>query len=243
MIAESQRIIAFTGAGISTESGLPDFRSPGGVWTRYRPVTYAEFQSSASAREQYWQRYLEFYPPFTQVKPNAGHLALVELERTGRLSAVITQNVDRLHHLAGHNPDKIIELHGRIDRTLCLNCHRSHDTAAVLERVRQGELVPGCHICGGWLKPATISFGQNLPEKELERAMALSASAQLFLAIGSSLTIQPAASLPGLALDHGGRLVVINATPTPYDSLAHLVLRGRAGQVLTDAIGLLSRSE
>ena len=243
MMADSRRIVAFTGAGISTESGLPDFRSPGGVWSRYRPVTYPEFLSSPKARMQYWQRYLEFYPPFAGVKPNAGHLSLAELERIGRLMAVITQNVDRLHHTAGNSPDKVIELHGRIDRTICLTCNRSYETKLVVERVRLGEQVPVCDTCGGWLKPATISFGQNLSEENLERAIQFSASSDLFLAIGSSLTVQPAASLPGLALDHGGRLVVINATSTPYDRLAHLVLRGRAGQALTDAIRIVARSE
>ncbi len=239
MIADCHSLVVFTGAGVSTESGLPDFRSPGGVWSRTRPVDYQEFLSSQEARTRYWRFYLDFFPDFARVSPNPAHLALAELERRGKLTAIITQNIDRLHQAAGNSPGKVIELHGRIDLTSCLDCGESHPTDEVLERVRHGLAVPVCGRCGGWLKPATISFGQELPPEALQRAVRAASSADLFLAIGSSLTVHPAAALPALAVERGSRLVIINAARTPYDRLARLVVRGRAGEVLSDMIAAL----
>ncbi len=236
LVEKSTCMVAFTGAGISTESGLPDFRSPGGVWSRFRPVTFQEFQASDRGRMDYWDRYLEFYPPFTQVQPNPAHLALAELEKQGILKAIITQNIDRLHHAAGNAEEKVIELHGRIDQTICLDCGLTLNTGIIIDRVKSGERAPTCDQCGGWLKPATISFGQNLPAQELEKAARWASSADLFLAIGSSLTVHPAAALPGLALEHNAHLVILNATATSYDSHAHLVITGQAGPVLAAVI-------
>jgi NAD-dependent deacetylase len=241
-VRQAQRLVVLTGAGISTESGLPDFRSPGGLWSRYRPVSYPEFLRSKESRKEYWARYLEFFPPFIRVQPNDGHRALAELERRGRLMALITQNIDRLHAQAGTSPERLIELHGRIDRTLCLACGRDYSTQDILARVTPENPVPHCDDCGGWLKPATISFGQELPARALERAVDLAQTADLFLSVGSSLTVYPVASLPGLALDHGARLVILNAQPTPYDEQAHLVLQGPAGPTLRAMIQGLDRT-
>ena len=238
---KSRLITAFTGAGISTESGIPDFRSPGGVWSRYRPVTFPEFLESGDAREEYWRRYVEMYPSFAEVRPNPGHQALAELERRGRLLGVITQNIDRLHQAAGNSEDRVVELHGRIDRTECLDCGQWIDTGQAVARVEAGEKIPVCEHCGGWLKPATISFGQNLPEEALTRAVELTIQADLFIAVGSSLTVQPAASLPPLATRHQADLVIINNTSTPYDSQARLVINQGAGSVLSALIERLDR--
>jgi NAD-dependent deacetylase len=235
MIKKSGRVVAFTGAGISTESGIPDFRSPGGIWTKYRPVTFQEFLASDKAREDYWTRYKEFFPPFQTVQPNAGHLALATLEKQGRLIGVITQNIDRLHQAAGNAEENVIELHGRVDRTVCLSCGAHRPTADVILEINSEQPVPHC-TCGGWLKPDTISFGQELPQDALERAVHLATNCDLFLAIGSSLTVHPAASLPGLAVESGANLVIINATPTSYDRIAHLVVNNPTGQTLSDAI-------
>lgn len=237
--ARSTSLVAFTGAGISTESGLPDFRGPGGIWSRRRPVVLSDFLASADARREYWRFYLDFFPDFTRVRPNPAHLALAELDRRGRLAAVITQNIDRLHHAAGHAPEKVIELHGRIDRTVCLSCAQDYPTDQIIRRVEAGESVPVCDHCGGWLKPATVSFGQDLPREALSRAVRLSAAADVFLTVGSSLTVHPAAALPGLALQNGARLVIINATDTPYDDAAHLVIHDSAGTVLSAMIQAL----
>lgn len=241
MIKNADRLVAFTGAGISTESGIPDFRSPGGIWTRYKPVTYQEFLGSEKAREDYWARYKEFFPPFETVQPNAGHLALAKLEHQGRLRGIITQNIDRLHQAAGNDDVNVVELHGRVDRTVCLTCGIDRPTSEVISKINQERPVPHC-TCGGWLKPATISFGQALPEHALDRAVHLATHCDLFLAIGSSLTVHPAAALPGLAVEGGANLVIINAEATPYDRIARLVVNKPAGQTLSDAIERLERS-
>jgi NAD-dependent deacetylase len=241
MIKNAGRVVAFTGAGISTESGIPDFRSPGGIWTKYKPVTYQEFLASNKAREDYWARYTEFFPPFETVKPNAGHLALAELEQQGRLIGIITQNIDRLHQAAGNADENVIELHGRVDITICLSCGLDRPTRDVILGLTSDQPVPQCS-CGGWLKPATISFGQELPQEALEQAVQLAANCDLFLAIGSSLTVHPAASLPGLAVERGASLVIVNVTPTPYDHIAQLVVNKPTGQTLSDVIRRLASS-
>jgi NAD-dependent deacetylase len=240
MIRNSRVLVALTGAGISTESGIPDFRSPGGIWSRYRPVTFPEFLSSKEARTEYWKRYVDMFPMFTDVRPNAGHYALARLEKMGKLKGLITQNVDRLHHTAGNSEDKVIELHGRVDRTSCLSCGQAWDTGDIIRRVTAGELTPECP-CGGILKPATISFGQNLPQPALEKATRWSMEADLFLAIGSSLTVHPAASLPEMAAEHGAALVILNAAETPLDRAADLVIKLQAGPTLKDVIERLDR--
>lgn len=238
LVAASQRLVAFTGAGISTESGIPDFRSPGGIWARYRVVTYQEFLASDAARKEYWQRQRELYPVLAAAQPNAAHLALAELERLGKLECVITQNVDGLHQRAGNATERVIELHGTGLQARCLSCERRYPSSAIYKRLVEGIEAPTCEACGGWLKPATISFGQAMPVWELGEAERRSARCDLFLVVGSTLVVYPAAALPALALGSGARLAIVNLTETPYDAQADLVVRERAGQVLS---GVLER--
>ena len=231
-IAASANIVGFTGAGISTESGRPDFRSPNGVWARNRTVEYGEFISSRDGRIEYWRQKRESWPAMRDAQPNAGHLAFVELERQGKLRAMITQNIDGLHQRAGQSPELVIELHGTTAEASCLDCGHRISMDEAIRRIDAGDAAPECEKCGGYLKPATISFGQAMPERELSRAIQLSQSCQVFLAAGSSLVVQPAALLPALAKQAGARLIIINRTPTPLDGSADLVLREEIGQVL-----------
>jgi NAD-dependent deacetylase len=233
-ILQSQRLVVFTGAGLSTESGIPDFRSPGGVWSRYNPADFdfQNFLSQESSREKYWQMATEMYVAIRQARPNAAHLAIYELDRLGKLEVVITQNIDGLHEKAGHGADKIIELHGTALYVSCLNCGKRYNCDEIQERIKKGIKAPSCDDCQGPLKPATISFGQAMPERETREAYRRSAAADLFIVIGSSLVVQPAASLPLAAKRGGARLVIINRDPTPYDDLADLVLQGQAGRIL-----------
>jgi NAD-dependent deacetylase len=224
-IAASHNIVGFSGAGISTESGIPDFRSPNGVWARNRMVAFDEFLSSRAARIEYWRQKAESWPLMRGAQPNAGHLAFVELERRGKLRAMITQNIDGLHQRAGQSPDLVIELHGTTAEAACLSCGGRIPMDDALRRIRAGDPAPECAACGGLLKPATISFGQKMPERELARAVEAARSCEVFLAVGSSLVVQPAASLPALAKQSGARLVIVNRTPTPLDDIADLALR------------------
>lgn len=230
-LAEAQAAVAFTGAGISTESGIPDFRSPGGVWARYVPVYFDEFLGSADARHEYWRQKSEAHRDFAAATPNAGHQALARWESLGRLAAVITQNIDGLHQLAGSR--RVLELHGTARQVACLDCQSRYDADPLVARFLATGAVPPCPSCGGpLLKHATVSFGQALPPDVLQEACALSKAAQLFLAIGSSLVVEPAASLPRLAAQHGARLVIVNREPTPQDATADLVIPDSIGQAL-----------
>ena len=233
-ILQSQRLVVFTGAGLSTESGIPDFRSPGGVWSRYNPADFdfQNFLASEASREKYWQMATEMYASIREARPNPAHLAIYELDRLGKLEVVITQNIDGLHEKAGHGADKIIELHGTALHVSCLNCGKRYNRDEIQERIKQGIKAPACDDCRGPLKPATISFGQAMPERETREAYRRFAASDLFIVIGSSLVVQPAASLPLAAKRGGARLVIINRDPTPYDDLADLVLHGQAGQIL-----------
>jgi NAD-dependent protein deacetylase/lipoamidase len=233
-ILQSERLVVFTGAGLSTESGIPDFRSPGGVWSRYNPTDFdfQNFLASEASREKYWQMATEMFASIREARPNPAHLAIHELDRLGKLEVVITQNIDGLHEKAGHGADKIIELHGTALHVSCLKCGQRYSRDEIQERIKQGIKAPVCDQCLGPLKPATISFGQAMPERETREAYRRSAQSDLFLVIGSSLVVQPAASLP-LSAKHGGaRLVIINRDPTPYDDLADLVIPGQAGRIL-----------
>ncbi len=233
-ILQSRRLVVFTGAGLSTESGIPDFRSPGGVWSRYNPADF-DFQNflvREASREKYWRMATEMYASIREAKPNAAHRAIYELDRLGRLDAVITQNIDGLHEKAGHGADKIIELHGTALQVSCLNCGKRYDREDIQGRISEGIKAPACDDCQGPLKPATISFGQAMPERETREAYRRSAASDLFIVIGSSLVVQPAASLPLAAKRGGARLVIINRDPTPYDDLADLVISGQAGRIL-----------
>jgi NAD-dependent deacetylase len=237
-LAEAGSVVVLTGAGISTESGIPDFRGPDGVWTRdpraERLSNIGYYLADPVIRREAWERRLE-HPAWT-ASPNAGHRALVDLERAGRLSLLVTQNIDGLHLAAGSDPHRLIEIHGTIREAVCLACGVRVPMRQALDRVRAGEADPPCHACGGILKSATISFGQNLDRGLLRRAEDAAAACDLFLAVGTSLTVYPVARLPEIARDAGARLVIVNAEPTPLDRLAHEVIRGQAGDVLPSLV-------
>jgi NAD-dependent deacetylase len=233
-IRESSRIVALTGAGISTESGIPDFRGPQGLWTKNpkaeRLSNIHYYMSDPEVRRLSWQSRLDH--PTWHATPNAGHRALVDLERAGRLHSLVTQNIDGLHQLAGSSPDKVIEVHGTLRDVICMRCAWRGPMGPVLERVRAGEEDPPCEQCGGILKSATISFGQALVPEVIERAMWAAEDADLLLAIGSSLQVYPVASAVPAAKDAGARLVIVNAEPTPFDAIADAVLRAPIGEIL-----------
>jgi NAD-dependent deacetylase len=233
-LSDARKAVAFTGAGVSTESGIPDFRSPGGVWSKYQPVLYQDFLASESARKRYWLMKKEGYRELRGAKPNAGHLALVTLEAAGKLAAVITQNIDGLHQDAGSRC--VLELHGTSRSCVCLKCDARFDPDIIQERLEAGVEVPRCDKCNGLLKSATISFGQALPEHVLTQAIELCVETDLVLAIGSSLVVEPAASLPLQAKQNGARLVIINKTETPLDYLADIVVREPIGATLTQVV-------
>jgi NAD-dependent deacetylase len=233
-LRSARATVALTGAGISTESGIPDFRGPQGVWTRdpaaERLSDIRHYVADPELRRLAWQRRLDH--PGWHARPNAGHRALAELERKGRLSLLVTQNIDGLHQLAGTSPERLVEIHGTMREVVCLDCGDRGPMAGALERVRAGEPDPACLACGGILKSATISFGQPLVAEDLRRAEAASAACDLFLAIGTSLTVYPVALLPQRALAAGARLVIVNAEPTPLDREADAVLHDPIGEVL-----------
>jgi NAD-dependent deacetylase len=236
LIAKSNRIVAFTGAGISTESGVPDFRSPNGVWANNRMIEYGEFVSSRAGRIEYWRQKALSWPQMRDARPNAGHLALVDLERRGKLTAIITQNIDGLHQGAGHNPKKVIELHGTTTEAVCLTCGDRISMDEAMRRIEEGDPAPSCEKCGGYLKPATISFGQAMPQHEMRRAVEYSCNCEVFLAVGSSLVVYPAAALPELAKQNGAALIIINRTPTPLDGIADLVINEEIGKALPQLV-------
>ncbi len=229
-VASARRAVAFTGAGISTESGIPDFCSPGGVWSRHKPVYYDEFVASRAARARYWKARLEMYREFASAKPNDGHLALAHWESVGKLRGVITQNIDGLHQLAGSRA--VIELHGTARVVACIRCGRECPPEEIHERIESGDEAPDCDDCGSPLKSRTISFGQAMPAKEMAEAEAWASEADLMLAIGSSLVVEPAASIPRIARQCGARLVIVNATETPLDDMADLLIRDSIGPTL-----------
>ncbi len=232
-LAEARTAVAFTGAGISTESGIPDFRSPGGVWTRHKPVPFDEFVRSREARVRFWKARIEMYREFATAKPNAGHHALARLEERGRLQGVITQNIDGLHQLAGSRT--VIELHGTARVVACIGCGKEWTPKEVHVRVEVGDEAPDCDACGRPLKSKTISFGQMMPEAEMAEGARMAIGADLLLAIGSSLVVEPAASIPRIASQHGARLVIINRDETPLDQIADLIVREPIGEVLRSA--------
>ena len=222
--------VAFTGAGISTESGIPDFRSPGGIWTRHQPVLYADFLAHRPARIQGWKLAAGMFLESRTTRPNDGHRAIAELERRGHLGAVITQNIDGLHRDAGSST--VIELHGTNRVVRCQYCGREWPTEDIVERWQVGDEAPECSDCNGPLKTATISFGQSMPEEEMRLAADATQRAELFLAIGSSLVVEPAASFPRVAKRNGASLVIINREPTPLDEIADLVIREPIGKTM-----------
>jgi len=242
-ITTSTRVVVFSGAGLSTESGIPDFRSPGGVWDRYNPEDFyfQNFLASENSREKYWQMATEMYEPIRKAQPNPAHLAISELEKLGKLDCIITQNIDGLHFKAGNSEEKVIQLHGTAIFVSCLSCKKRYDRDEIQERIKNGLKAPRCDDCGGHLKPATISFGQSMPEKETQEAYHRSSTCDLFVVIGSSLVVQPAASMPLVAKRNGARLVIINRDPTAYDDMADIVIHGRAGPTMASILGYVKK--
>lgn len=236
MTRATRRIVAFTGAGISTESGIPDYRGPGGVWERQAPPTLGDFRENVETRRQYWDHRRTVYPRMAATLPNAGHAALVALERDGRLAAVITQNIDGLHQKAGNHPSRVIELHGTSHIIRCLDCGDETPAGVIQGRLNRGEEVPACMLCGGPLRAATILFGESLPEDALRRAVAAARGCDLMLVVGSSLIVNPAARLPLLAKRAGSRLAIVNRTATPLDGLADVRVVGGAGEILSAVV-------
>jgi NAD-dependent deacetylase len=234
LVAGAGQIVVLTGAGISTDSGIPDFRGPNGLWTKNpaaeRMSNLQAYRISKEIREQTWLARIDH--PGWHAQPNDAHRALVTLERTGKLRAILTQNIDRLHQKAGSDPGLVLELHGTMFESVCLSCDDRRDMREALERVRAGETDPACDRCGGILKSTTISFGQSLDHAVLDQAQIVARSGDLMLAAGSSLTVQPAAGLVGLAANSGAIVVVCNGSETPYDGFAAAVLRGPLGRVL-----------
>lgn len=240
-IRDANRVVVLTGAGISTESGIPDFRGPQGVWTRNpdaeKMATIQYYMSDPDIRKRAWRMRVDHEA--WSAEPNAGHAALAELERKGHLHTLVTQNVDGLHQAAGSSPDRIVEIHGTMREVMCMSCGGHAPMERALDRVRAGEEDPPCRTCNGILKSATISFGQNLVPEDLERSFAAATGADLFLAIGTSLVVYPVADLPRVALEAGARLIILNAEETPYDRLAAAVIRDRIGEVLPKLVELV----
>jgi len=234
--------IVFTGAGISTESGIPDYRSQGGIWDRFRPVYFDEFMSSRDSREEYWRRWVELYRGLLAAKPNPAHLALAQLCAAGLLEAVITQNVDNLHQESGIPPEKVIELHGNTRRIRCMHCRQLVPTDDVWQRLNDGDTAPEC-VCGGYLKPDTISFGQSMPAAEVKSATVLSSTCDFFMVVGSTLLVQPAAHMPFFAKNHGAFLAIVNLSETPCDDICDVLIQAEAGKVLPAIAERLLKAE
>lgn len=234
MISEAQKILVFTGAGLSTESGIPDFRSPGGVWDKYDPSDFyfQKIISDENARVKYWKMSTEFYGTMKDAVPNPAHLGVKSLEDIGKLLAVVTQNIDHLHHKAGNSPEKIIEIHGTAFSVSCLSCGRKYDRDEIEDRLKTGEKVPYCDDCSGILKPDTISFGQSMPQDEMAQATMHARDCDLCIVLGSSLVVYPAASVPMEAVQNGAKLIIINRDETPLDSSADLVIHESLSKVL-----------
>ena len=239
LISAANRIVIFTGAGVSTESGIPDFRSPGGVWDRYKPIYFDDFMSSRESRRETWRRKIETDKTITVAKPNRGHKAIASLISRGKASAVITQNIDGLHQISGVPDEKVIELHGNSTYCSCLDCGCRIALQNVLEPFRRDETLPECPACGSeYVKTATISFGQPMPEEQMCRAQEVTLAADLFIAIGSSLVVYPAAGFPLMAKQNGAKLTILNREATELDQYADLVLNAEIGPTLSAAVGL-----
>lgn len=226
----SRLTVAFTGAGISTESGIADFRSPEGLWSRHQPVLYQDFLNDVEERKRYWRIRQESGTQFLTAVPNAGHRALAKLEQLGKLTAVITQNIDELHQRAGTR--RVLEIHGTALKVHCLDCDQQYPAPLIQERLDAGEEDPRCETCGGILKSMTVSFGQTLPSDVWMEAAQLARDCELFVALGSSLVVHPAAALPEIAVRHGAQLVIVNRDPTPLDGVAALVIHDGIGETL-----------
>ena len=240
LILTSQRVVVFTGAGVSTESGLPDFRSPGGIWDRFDPddFTYQKFVSQPETRKLWWQLIHEGSLSL-EIKPNPAHYAIAELERLGKLDSVITQNIDNLHQAAGVPDEKVFELHGNLRWSVCLSCGRRYPFEQVKIKLDEGHDVPRCEACSGVLKPSIVFFGEMLPEGVFEAAARRAEGADLFMVIGSTLIVYPAADIPARACRSGARLAIINLSPTPLDYEAAVLIRAKAGESMARVMELV----
>jgi NAD-dependent deacetylase len=237
LIDRARVVVPFTGAGISTECGIPDFRSPGGLWTKHRPIPFDEFCSSQDMRNESWKRRFAMDEHFANARPGRGHLALASLYRAGKSPGVITQNIDNLHQSSGIASEDVVELHGNNSYARCLDCAVRYELPWVRERfVSSGGCAPDCPGCGGYIKTATVSFGQSMPEPAMRRAEALTHACDLFLAVGSSLVVWPAAGFPLMAKRNGAKLVIVNRDETEFDEIADLVLHEDIGTALSPLI-------
>ena len=238
IVLQPRKLVVFTGAGISTESGIPDFRSPGGIWDKFDPneFTYQKFLASEASREKSWAFSKVRWPVIADAKPNRGHYAIAELYHTGKLDCVITQNIDNLHQKSGIPEEMVIELHGTTKWVKCLDCGRRYPREQIQVRLEAGEKVPRCDSCNGILKQATISFGQPMPERETREAERKSANCDIFFVVGSSLAVYPAAQMPLIARGNGAKLVIINLTPTPHDQYADIVINEKTGETLSQIV-------
>jgi NAD-dependent deacetylase len=236
-LAASERAVVFTGAGISTESGIPDFRSPGGLWSRMTPITFDDFLGSEETRLEDWRRRFRMARDFAGVEPNAGHRAVVRLMAEGPVASLITQNIDRLHQRAGAPAERVVELHGHATGAACLDCEAPMTLAAAAAEIETTGRAPRCAACGGLVKAAIVSFGQPMPPRAMAAAKAACLDCDLFVVAGSSLVVFPAAGLPALARRSGARLVILNREPTDLDGEADLVLRGAIGDILGPLAG------
>jgi NAD-dependent deacetylase len=236
LLDEAARAVVFTGAGISTESGVPDFRSPGGVWSKMRPIYYQEFVASEEKRREAWQRVFSGTMGWTGAKPNGGHFAVARLVAQGKVSSVITQNVDNLHQESGVPAEQVIELHGNASYATCLDCGLRHELEVLKQTFLGRDEIPVCRDCSGLVKTATISFGQAMPQDKMERAERETLACDLFIVLGSSLVVFPAAGFPLLAKENGAKLVIINREETEQDRYADLVIHDSIGKVMSAVI-------
>lgn len=239
IVKEAKKILVFSGAGMSTESGIPDFRSPGGVWSKYDPSDFYfdKIISSEKAREKYWEMSTEFYDTMKDAVPNRAHLAIRAIEDSGKLLAIVTQNIDNLHHKAGNSPERIIEIHGTAFSVSCLSCGKKYNRDDIQERLNSGVKVPYCDDCAGILKPDTISFGQAMPEDKMADALMYARECDLCIVLGSSLVVYPAASVPVHAVQNGARLIIINRDETPLDTEADLLSHDSVSEALGQMVG------
>jgi NAD-dependent protein deacetylase/lipoamidase len=237
LVNEADVIVPFTGAGISTECGIPDFRSPGGLWTKYQPIPFDQFMASAAMRNESWRRRFAMESQFSTARPGRGHLALASLHRLGKVPAVVTQNIDNLHQASGFAADKVVELHGNTTYATCLDCAQRYELAWVKARFEADGRAPDC-ACGGFVKTATVSFGQAMPVLAMQRAEKETLEADLCIVLGSSLVVYPAAGFPELAKRNGAALAIVNREPTPLDHIADLVLHRAIGDAMGEAVGV-----
>jgi NAD-dependent deacetylase len=238
LLADARRAVVFTGAGISTDSGIPDFRSPGGIWTRQAPIYFDEFLASEEARRETWRRRFEMDAVLRAARPNRAHAAVAQLVQEGKVGAVITQNIDGLHQMSGVPAEQVIELHGNTTYAACLDCGARSEIETLRAAFERNGEAPRCVVCSGPVKSATISFGQPMPADAMRRAEQETLAADLFLAIGSSLVVYPAAGFPQIAKENGAALVIINREPTSLDRIADLVLNRAIGETLGGAVGI-----